>query len=52
MTTTPTGVGDFSALERQKEQKAWYWYDWANSDGAVLAVPHLGGREGVLRFRR
>jgi UMF1 family MFS transporter len=31
MTAPPTDLGDFSALDRQKEQKAWYWYDWANS---------------------
>jgi UMF1 family MFS transporter len=31
MTASPTDIGDFSALDREKEQKAWYWYDWANS---------------------
>jgi UMF1 family MFS transporter len=25
------GVADLEPLWRSKEQKAWYWYDWANS---------------------
>jgi MFS transporter, UMF1 family len=25
------GVADLGPLWRSKEQKAWYWYDWANS---------------------
>jgi UMF1 family MFS transporter len=25
------GVADLESLGRSKEQKAWYWYDWANS---------------------
>jgi UMF1 family MFS transporter len=46
MTVTPTGLGDFGALERQKEQRAWYWYDWANSAyvttiATVLFSPYL-----------
>jgi UMF1 family MFS transporter len=44
--TAPTGVGDFADLERQNEQKAWYWYDWANSAyvttiATVLFSPYL-----------
>jgi UMF1 family MFS transporter len=40
MTVTPT------APERVREQKAWYWYDWANSayvttTAAVLFAPYL-----------
>ncbi|HEU4567876.1 MAG TPA: MFS transporter, partial [Marmoricola sp.] len=31
MTTTAAGLGDFAALERRRQQKAWNWYDWANS---------------------
>jgi UMF1 family MFS transporter len=31
MTTTAPGVGDSAAIERRREQKAWNWYDWANS---------------------
>jgi MFS transporter, UMF1 family len=46
MTTTPTGVGDFSSLTRAKEQRSWYWYDWANSAyvttiATVLFSPYL-----------
>ena len=34
------------APERQREQRAWYWYDWANSafvttTAAVLFSPYL-----------
>ena len=25
------GIADLSPLARRREQKAWYWYDWANS---------------------
>ncbi|GAA5155980.1 MFS transporter [Nocardioides marinquilinus] len=33
MTDSPAvrGVADLAPLERAREQKAWYWYDWANS---------------------
>jgi UMF1 family MFS transporter len=46
MTASPTGVGDSAALERQQEQRAWYWYDWANSAyvttiATVLFSPYL-----------
>lgn len=30
-TIDPSGIADLGPLERGKEQKAWYWYDWANS---------------------
>ena len=26
-----SGVADLGPLNRSREQKAWYWYDWANS---------------------
>ena len=26
-----SGVADLGPLERAREQRAWYWYDWANS---------------------
>jgi UMF1 family MFS transporter len=26
-----TGFADLTPLNRAREQKAWYWYDWANS---------------------
>lgn len=40
------GIADLSALERRKEQRAWYWYDWANSGyvttvATVLFAPYL-----------
>jgi UMF1 family MFS transporter len=46
MTSTPRGIADLSPLARGKEQRAWYWYDWANSGyvttvGTVLFAPYL-----------
>lgn len=43
---TAGGVADLGPLVRAKEQKAWYWYDWANSayvttTAAVLFAPYL-----------
>lgn len=29
--STPRPIADLSPLERRREQKAWSWYDWANS---------------------
>ena len=26
--TTPTGFADLGPLNRAREQKVWYWYDW------------------------
>ena len=42
----PAGIADLSPLARAKEQKAWYWYDWANSAyvttiATVLFAPYL-----------
>ncbi|HJP65742.1 MAG TPA: MFS transporter, partial [Actinomycetota bacterium] len=42
----PVGVADLRPLERMKEHKAWYWYDWANSGyvttvATVLFAPYL-----------
>jgi UMF1 family MFS transporter len=42
----PGGVADLRALSRVPEQKAWYWYDWANSAyvttiATVLFAPYL-----------
>lgn len=39
-------IADLSAFARMREQKAWYWYDWANSafvtmTAAVLFAPYL-----------
>jgi UMF1 family MFS transporter len=30
MTTSP-GLGDFAPVLRRRQQRAWNWYDWANS---------------------
>lgn len=45
-TRDSAGFGDFQALARMREQKAWYWYDWANSaffttTASVLFGPYL-----------
>src|SRR4051794_36349682 len=42
----PVGIADLEPLRRGKEQRAWYWYDWANSGyvttvGTVLFAPYL-----------
>ncbi|WP_067429509.1 MFS transporter [Nocardioides jensenii] len=41
-----TGIADLRPLARAKEQKAWYWYDWANSAyvttvSTVMLGPYL-----------
>ncbi|GEP38419.1 MFS transporter [Nocardioides psychrotolerans] len=46
MTTQTPGVADLGPLNRAKEQKAWYYYDWANSAfsttiAGVLFAPYL-----------
>ncbi len=43
---SPSPIADLSALERRKEQRAWYFYDWANSAyvttvATVLFAPYL-----------
>lgn len=48
MSEKVTGIADLSPLWRAKEQKAWYWYDWANSAyvttiATVLFAPYLIG---------
>ncbi len=45
MTGGATGVADLSP-QRRREQRAWYWYDWANSAyvttvATVLFAPYL-----------
>jgi UMF1 family MFS transporter len=42
----PPGIADLSAFERQKEHRAWYFYDWANSAyvttvATVLFAPYM-----------
>jgi UMF1 family MFS transporter len=44
--TASAGIADLGPLRRAEEQKAWYWYDWANSayvttTAAVLFSPYL-----------
>ncbi len=44
----PAGIADLSPLSRAREQKAWYWYDWANSAyvttvGTVMFAPYIIG---------
>lgn len=29
--TGPAGIANLEPIARQREQRAWYWYDWANS---------------------
>lgn len=41
-----TGIADLAPLERAREQRAWYWYDWANSAYfttilSVLFAPYM-----------
>jgi UMF1 family MFS transporter len=31
MGASAAGIADLDPLRRSQEQKAWYWYDWANS---------------------
>ena len=42
----PTGIANLEPLARRKEQRAWYFYDWANSAfsttiAGVLFAPYL-----------
>ncbi len=42
------GIADLRPLARAREQKAWYWYDWANSAyvttiGTVMFGPYFIG---------
>ena len=44
--TAPAGVADLTPLNRAREQRAWYFYDWANSAfsttiAGVLFAPYL-----------
>ena len=46
MTPGATGFADLTPLNRAREQKAWYWYDWANSAYyttvlSVLFAPYM-----------
>jgi MFS transporter, UMF1 family len=44
--TGPQGIADLRPLWRSQDQKAWYWYDWANSAFyttvlSVLFAPYM-----------
>jgi UMF1 family MFS transporter len=46
MTRGASGIADLRPLARAREQRAWYWYDWANSAyvttvATVLMAPYL-----------
>jgi UMF1 family MFS transporter len=46
MSDSPGGIADLRPLARMKDQKAWYWYDWANSAyvttiSTVLFAPYI-----------
>ena len=47
MTSTgPGGIANLEPIARRREQRAWYWYDWANSAyvttvTTVLFAPYL-----------
>ena len=46
MTHVTQGIANLEPLARRKEQRAWYWYDWANSAyvttvTTVLFAPYL-----------
>jgi UMF1 family MFS transporter len=58
-----SGVADLAPLDRSREQKAWYWYDWANSAytttiGTVFFGPYfislaenaVGGEDGRFEW--
>jgi hypothetical protein len=44
--STPTPLADLAPIDRMRQQKAWYWYDWANSAFyttvlSVLFAPYM-----------
>lgn len=46
MSRSTGGVADLRPLDRANEQRAWYWYDWANSAyvttvGTVMFAPYI-----------
>src|SRR5690606_14080215 len=46
MSKNPDGIADLRPLARRREQRAWYWYDRANSAyvttvSTVLFAPYL-----------
>src|ERR1044072_5927467 len=48
MSAATAGVAGLGPLNRSREQRAWYWYDWANSAytttiGTVFFGPYFIG---------
>lgn len=46
MSDQATGIANLKPLDQAREQKAWYWYDWANSAyvttiGTVMFGPYF-----------
>jgi len=44
--SSPRPIADLAPLQRRKEHRSWYWYDWANSGyvttvATVLFAPYL-----------
>ena len=42
-TPAPVGIADLSPLDRRRQQKAWNWYDWANSAYYTTSLSVLFG---------
>ena len=40
---TPAGIADLAPLARRREQRAWYFYDWANSAYVTTVTTVLFG---------
>jgi UMF1 family MFS transporter len=45
-TEAPSGIADLSPIDRRQQQRAWNWYDWANSAYyttvlSVLFAPYM-----------
>ncbi|NYE38069.1 UMF1 family MFS transporter [Nocardioides cavernae] len=63
MSDVTSPIANLAPLDQAREQKAWYWYDWANSAytttiGTVFFGPYfislaenaVGGEDGTFRF--
>ena len=37
----PAGIADLTPFTRRREQRAWYWYDWANSGYVTDVDKHV-----------
>jgi len=43
MSNPPAGIADLASIARRKEQRAWYFYDWANSAYVTTVTTVLFG---------